>query len=184
MDDPENRMNRKYANGLTMIELLITLAISFSLLGIVIPSTSSLLRKQRLQSSGSELYLLVTRARNDALTLQRRITLCPLNEQHACHDSWTGTLTVFTDPNGNRTLDPQETALSRIEVPSTVQLRWKGMKPANSMHFSPTGMTLVSNGTFTLCSKSIPEAIKLIINRQGRVRTERLSQACPSSKTT
>ncbi len=170
-------MNQKKIKGLTLIELLVAIAI-FSIASLSVPSVSKMLVKQRLLSHQSELHMLINRARSDALTSNTRTTVCQLSHNNHCQQQWAGTLSVFTDGNGNRSLDPQETELYRIEIHPTVLIRWQGMKPTNSVHFSPTGITFVSNGTFTLCSQNNDEALKLIINRQGRVRTERSLQSC------
>lgn len=79
-------------------------------------------------------------------------------------------------------LDPQEAELYRIEIHPKSLIRWQGMKPTNSLHFSPSGITFVSNGTFTLCSQNNDEALGVIINRQGRIRTEESCKAAKSEQ--
>ena len=172
----EFKMNQKIAKGLTLIELLVAITI-LSIASLSALSMSNLLIKQRLRSNQSELHLLINRARSDALTRNSRMTLCQLSPDNHCQQQWAGILSVFTDGNGNRSLDPQEAELYRIEIHPKVLVRWQGMKPTNSLHFSPSGITFVSNGTFTLCSQNDDEALKLIINRQGRIRTERSLQS-------
>ncbi len=177
------RMNRTYIKGLTLVELLVAIGI-ISVIGLLAPSPTRLIGQQQLYSSQNELRLLITRARSDALTLNTRITLCPLSTAKRCLNQWSATLTEFIDENGNRALDPNEEELYRIVIPSSIHLSWKGMNPANSLHFSPKGITFVSNGTFTMCNTLLPESLKLIINRQGRIRTERITQSCEASLTT
>ena len=51
-----------------------------------------------------------------------------------------------------------------------------------SLHFNGRGMSHVSNGTFTICHRApLHSHGKLVISVQGRVRGERLGQACPLS---
>jgi type IV fimbrial biogenesis protein FimT len=137
-----------------------------------------MLSKQRLFSSQSDLQLLINRARQDALSLHARVTLCSLADNGRCQQTWAGTISEFVDNNGNRTLDPGEHELARVQIHPSVKVRWKGMKPTNSIHFSSTGSTFVSNGTFSLCHPHHHETLKLIINKQGRPRSERLQQSC------
>lgn len=171
------RMNLKITYGLSLIELLTVLAItSMATLGAT--HIHEVHNKQRLDNSQSSLSLLIRRARHDALILQTRITLCALSEVGACKPDWSGPLSVFTDHNGNRKLDSNELEISRIDLHPNVLVSWKGMKPNNSIHFSPGGVTFVSNGTFTLCHPRHHEAVKLIINKQGRPKSERISQTC------
>lgn len=170
-------MNYRTAGGLTLVELLICLTV-LTALCLSLPTLSNMLGKQRLFSSNSDLHLLVNRARQDAISLRARITLCSLANDGSCQQRWTGTISEFVDNNGNRALDPGESEIARIQLPPAVQVQWRGMKPTNSIHFSSLGSTFVSNGTFSLCHPRHHETLKLIIDKQGRPRSERLQQGC------
>ena len=171
-------MNLKSTFGVTVIELLITLTI-VSILCATLPIATSMIAQHRLNNSQSDLRLLIAKARNEALTLSTRVTVCALSDDNHCNAKWTGGISAFTDTNGNRTLDPEDNLLNLIDMPSKVITAWQGMKPNNSIHFSSTGGTFVSNGTFTLCHPGLDESRQLIINRQGRTRSARLAQPCP-----
>ena len=175
-------MQRNPSSGLTLIELLIVLCI-LCILGLSMPPISNLLAKQRLVSSQSELRLLVNRARAEALGLGQRITLCPLTPDGRCTTAWSGTLSVFTDSNGNRRQDPSEAVLYQLQLDHTVNLQWRGMRPANSLHFSAQGVTFVSNGTFSLCRLGYDETFRVIVSRQGRTRTDRVKLPCTGNST-
>jgi type IV fimbrial biogenesis protein FimT len=177
------RMNLKTAHGLSIIEMLYTLAI-ISILSMGAAHTQAMLSKQRLYDSQSNLHLLIRRARHDALISRTRITVCALSVTGTCKQDWSGSISAFTDHNGNRQLDTNEVELSKLDFHPNLILDWKGMKPTNSIHFSPIGVTFVSNGTFTLCSPHHKETVKLVINKQGRTRSELTSQACKSRSTT
>lgn len=175
-------MQRNPPSGFTLIELLIVLCI-ISIFGLSMSPISSFLAKQRLISSQSELRLLVNRARAEALALRQRVTLCPLTPDGRCTAAWSGTLSVFPDSNGNRRQDSGEDLLYRLQLDPAVNLQWHGMRPANSLHFSAQGVTFVSNGTFSLCSLGHDEIFRLIVNRQGRTRTDRIKQPCSVNPT-
>jgi type IV fimbrial biogenesis protein FimT len=170
-------MNYKTAQGMSLIELLITLTVLAALCAAVTPSTN-LLAKHQLSAGQSDLHLLIVKARQDALTLSTRITLCALTADNHCSQNWQGTISEFTDANGNRALDAQEQLLSSIDIHPKILTRWQGMRPKNSIHFSSTGSTFVSNGTFTQCHPALTESLKLIINRQGRTRATHQTQTC------
>lgn len=176
------RMNPKNAHGLSLLEMLYTLAI-VSILSMGATHTQAMLNKQRLYDSQSDLHLLIRRARHDALISRTRITLCALSETGTCKADWTGSISAFTDPNGNRQLDLNEFEFSKVSFHPNIIVAWKGMKPTNSIHFSPIGVTFVSNGTFTLCLPQHQETVKLVINKQGRARSERIPQPCTSETT-
>lgn len=170
-------MNYRTVGGLTLVELLISLTL-LAALCLSLPSLGNMLHKQRLLSGNSDLRLLINRARQDAISLHARITLCSLANDGSCQHHWTGTISEFVDNNGNRALDTGESEIARIQLHSSVKVQWRGMKPTNSIHFSSLGSTFVSNGTFSLCHPHYHETLKLIINKQGRPRSERLQQSC------
>lgn len=172
-------MNTIKHKGLSLIEMLITLTM-LSVMGMAATHLHTAYSKQKLYEAKSNLSLLIRRARQDALILQTRITLCALSPAGACKQDWSGSLSAFMDSNGNRKLDAGEMEISRIGIHPNVVLRWKGMKPNNSIHFSPSGFTFVSNGTFTLCLPQHQEALELVINKQGRPRLEHSMQDCKS----
>lgn len=171
-------MNAKPIRGFTLHELLITMAI-ISILTWSIGALSQAVAKQRLQTTHTELATLITMARGQALSHTRRVTLCPLQDNGRCQLPWSGTLTSFIDNNGNRMLDPGEEIIAHITLPHHITLAWRGMNPSHSLHFSGNGMTFVSNGTFTLCHRDINETRRLILNKQGRLKSERQDSACP-----
>lgn len=172
-------MNAKPIRGFTLHELLITMAI-ISVLAWSVGALGQVVAKQRLQTAHTELATMITMARWQAMSNSRRVTLCPMQDNGRCQLPWSGTLTSFIDSNGNRMLDLGEEVLARIILPSHTTLTWRGMNPAHSLHFSGNGMTFVSNGTFTLCHRDINETRRLILNKQGRLKSERLGSACPN----
>lgn len=170
-------MKHKTTSGVTLIELMITITV-ISILVLLIPQLPAMLIKQRLHSNQNELRLLINRARLEALTRQQRITLCPLTSDNLCQPDWTGELAIFVDTNGNRRREEGELLLSKIQLQPTTVIRWSGMGRANSLHFSKQGVTFISNGTFNLCHPDYAETYRIIVNRQGRTRVERVSQDC------
>ena len=171
-------MNTKPIRGFTLHELLIAMAI-ISILALSIGALGEAIAKQRLQTTHGELAKLITMARWHAMSTTSRVTLCPLQDNVRCQLPWSGTLTSFLDNNGNRMLDPGEEVIAHISLPNRAALDWRGMSPTHSLHFSGNGMTFVSNGTFTLCHRGIHETRRLILNKQGRLKSERLYSTCP-----
>ncbi|WP_439887520.1 GspH/FimT family pseudopilin [Pseudomonas sp. MBLB4123] len=176
-------MNVNTSSGVSLVEMLATLAVVTALSFSVSP-LASLLVKQQLINTQSELRLLVSRARHDALSYRERITICSLADDGNCQSQWADNITVFFDPNGNRRIDPGEQAINRIDVDARLLLSWRGMKPTNSIHFNAMGHTFVSNGTFTLCHPTVQQSLSLIISRQGRTRSAKIEQPCTKSPTT
>lgn len=165
--------------GISLLELLCTLAVLAILLGIAVPAASAFKQKQQVRSVQTDLLKMTYLARYLAMTNQTRVTLCPLTELGACNQQWTQSLSSFLDGNGNRRLDQNEEIIGTLYIPDQITLRWRGMLPANSIHFSTQGVTFVSNGTMSICPQN--QSVKagaMVINRQGRVRLTNDSARC------
>ncbi len=67
--------------GLSLLEALCTVAIASTLIALATPAIGHFAEKQRLGSLQADLRQMIQRARYEALTRQRRITLCPLSAQ-------------------------------------------------------------------------------------------------------
>ncbi|HZX15519.1 MAG TPA: GspH/FimT family pseudopilin [Pseudomonas sp.] len=166
--------------GYSLLDVLITLALIGTLIGIGTPALSSWSEQQRLRSLQTNLFHMTNKARYLAMTSQHRVTLCPLSEQGKCQQSWSGSISSFIDSNGNRQLDAGEEIFSTLYVPNSITLNWSGMLPKNSIHFSNQGVTFVSNGTMSLCpTRPDSHSGTMVINRQGRVKTSKDGAHCP-----
>ena len=64
--------------GFTLIELLVVVAMVALLLGLAAPSFNTIRLNQKLTSASNELYGSVLQARNEALNLNRRVTVAPM----------------------------------------------------------------------------------------------------------
>ncbi|MBF6622007.1 MAG: GspH/FimT family pseudopilin [Pseudomonas stutzeri] len=172
-------MRPSHVQGVSLLELLCTMAVMTVLLSIAVPAISTFKQKQQIRSMQTDLLKMTHLARYLAMTRQTKVTLCPLTELGTCNQQWTQSLSSFIDGNGNRRLDQGEEIVGTLYVPDQITLRWRGMLPANSIHFSTQGVTFVSNGTMSICpqNKSV-KAGAMVINRQGRVRLAGDSARC------
>lgn len=172
-------MRPSHVQGVSLLELLCTMAVMTVLLSIAVPAISTFKQKQQIRSMQTDLLKMTHLARYLAMTRQTKVTLCPLTELGICNQQWTQSLSSFTDGNGNRRLDQGEEIVGTLYVPDQITLHWRGMLPANSIHFSTQGVTFVSNGTMSICpqNKSV-KAGAMVINRQGRVRLADDSARC------
>ena len=158
-------------NGFTLIELLVVVAVLTVILSMANP-VSNWIAKQQLRSTHSELLLTINYARYLALSTGRPVTLCALHGSHKCQNPWQGELTVFTDPNRALALGGVAEVYKVVQLPNSIDVQWRGMNPNHSIRFAPTGLTFVSNGTFTITHKAIAEPKRIVVNRQGRTRSE------------
>ncbi|MCJ8170660.1 GspH/FimT family pseudopilin [Atopomonas sediminilitoris] len=169
-------MTTTQQGGASLLDALVALSFLVTLACLAAP-LEQLIEQQQLRAAASELTQMTHQARAYALSNNTRTTLCYLDQDQRCSSQWQTAISVFTDSNGNRRLDNQEQLLSFSRL-KNIQLIWRGMAPANSLHFNGNGHTFVSNGTFTLCHPHLTQGRKLIINRQGRLRSENSSTPC------
>ena len=173
-------MDFEAQRAFTLVELMIALAISAIVISLAAPTMGEMYRNHQLETYQAGLMRLVVQSRHHALVNRSRATLCALDGQNRCVSLRTGVLSSFADTNGNRALDHGEALLYTLPVPDQLRVVWAGTQPIHSLHFSGQGTTYLSNGTFTLCHQAgLGRHGKLVISRQGRVRTERHEQACP-----
>ena len=173
-------MDFEKQRAFTLLELMIAMAIAAIIISLAAPAMGQMYRNHQLGTYQTDLMRLIVQSRHHALVNRSRATLCALDGQNRCVSLRTGVLSSFVDTNGNRALDPGEALLHTLPVPDQLRVVWAGTQPIHSLHFSGQGTTYLSNGTFTLCHQAgLGRHGKLVISRQGRVRTERHEQACP-----
>lgn len=69
----------RLARGITLIELLATLAVAVILASVAAPSFSALIAGQRAKSAASSLYASLARARSEAMMRNAGVTIAPKN---------------------------------------------------------------------------------------------------------
>ena len=75
----DHNLKARSASGFTLIELLVVVAMIAILLSLAAPSFSTLRTNQKLAAASNELYASVLQARNEALGLNRTVTVEPMS---------------------------------------------------------------------------------------------------------
>lgn len=172
-------MTNRTLSGMTLLECLYC-TLFISALALAATPALNWLKDMQTQQAQSELRLLLNHARFAALQHNDRYTICPLHKSEQCGLPWEGTISVFKDTNGNRRLDASDQIVQVMQLDPTISLQWRGTLPDHSLHFSGNGITHLSNGTFILCHPQDSSQRRIIINRQGRVRTSKSPTRCPT----
>jgi type IV fimbrial biogenesis protein FimT len=158
--------------GLTLIELLITLAIGAISLTLAIPAMGGLIGNNARTSAINTLVSHIQLARSEAITRGERIILCPSIDNKTCYNSttWNDGYILAVDKNGNKTVDMDDELVrvfqgldQRIAITST-----SGRK---KILFNWLGMTPGYNLTLSFCDQqqtADPRAI--IVSNSGRPR--------------
>jgi len=170
---PRTGPRRRPHNGLTLIELLATLAIMAIVLGVGLPGLGDLLAGSQANSNMMQLRALLGFARQSAITLNREVTLCGTSNGISCSRLWDSNPTlVFVDANGNRRADAGERVLMVSELTRTGRIRWSASGNRNYLRYRSNG-GVAEFGNFTYCPDNgdARHARQLILAATGRPRS-------------
>jgi type IV fimbrial biogenesis protein FimT len=164
------------ARGISLIELLVTLAVAAALLGLAVPAMSGFIERERSTAAINATIGAVQFARHAAMSLRATVVVCPKPASGSgcgSHDDWHRGVSVFADRNRNRTLDPNDDVLRELpELPSRSRLYWRSFRNRPYLVFEPNGYTEWQNGNFLYCPPSGDphDARMVVLNPQGRLR--------------
>lgn len=163
----------KNVRGLTLIELIVTIALMAILTGFASMSWTKLASATRHTDLVNGTLRMFAIARSHAVHHKTLTTICPLSTTGACIDEWDKPISIFPDRDNNRRPD------------GGVVHRTVGLSKTNSVLISRTagrgyfqlasnGMSHGTMGSLIACSKdgdSIIEMSYLALNIGGRLRT-------------
>ncbi len=163
--------------GLSLIELLTTLAVASILSTVALPSMITLVRDYRATAAINGIIGQVQYTRSTAITARRTVTLCPgLPPNCGSRDSWHLGSFVFIDYNQNGRRDSADQVL-RAFGPSAKEgeIVWRSFRNRKSLSINGTGLTNWQNGSFRYCPENRDSRLarQAILNAQGRVRHAR-----------
>lgn len=157
-----------YQRGFNLIKLAITLSVSTISLTIGVPALTDFYTRYRANSSIRVIQQTLQLARNQAISLNRKVTACALID-NKCTPNWQVGLTVFIDIDGNNELNNDDKILyttNAFNSHDTVKYN------RSAVRFQPDGLTSGTNGTVKYCplSATNPYSRAVIVNQAGRVR--------------
>lgn len=163
-----NTMNR-YQKGLTIIELMVVVAITAILIGVVAPSVQTINNRSQITSDINSTSTALRFARFTAVDQLKEVIVCPSDDFSICDTSnWNLAKIVFVDRNENGNRDANEALLHTAEKISESNHM---TAPNRLIMFSPTG-TANQATALTLCtrSKDPKMARQISVNANGRVK--------------
>ncbi len=143
--------------GLTLIELMVTLAVLGILIAVVSPSFNDMLVRNRLASSTNQFHSLLKFARNEAISRKSTVTICGANAaQTACN----GTPNNYS--NGVLIMQGTSVLLVQEELPATLSTQ------SGTIEFDRDGLT--TSNTFGIAKGDEDNCIE--INISGQISTK------------
>lgn len=166
----------RHARGLTLVELITTLALAGILLAVAVPVWSELVDRSQAAATANQLLTALRYARSAAVTRNRMIGLCPSDDGRHCSGDpfgWQRGYLVFEDRDGNRRRADDEPLLRvQDQLPPGMHLHSTAGRPA--IRFRPDGAAWSTNTTFSIClgeQQASHRAVVLL--GTGRARVDR-----------
>ena len=173
-------ISRAVHMGFTLIELLVTLSVASILLTMAVPNYRVFVQDNLLITQANSFISAMMLAKNEAIKRSGFATICPSTNGTSCAGGtvWSNGWIVFADVDGNGTVDAGEEIIhvgSGLSGGNT--LTSNGVR--TRVTFAASGFSIGFFSTFSLCdSRGTSASRALVLNNQGRLRTEVGTGAC------
>jgi len=163
---------RRRCAGLTLLELVATLAISSITLSLAVPAMSALAGNNARTSATNTLVRHLQLARSEAVTRGATTILCPSVDGQACLNSteWDLGYILVTDSNNSGSVDAGDSLL-RVFQGVEPRISIKSTAGRKRILFNSLGMSPGYNLTLSFCDRQLvvdPRAV--ILSNTGRPR--------------
>jgi len=162
--DCKNLRILKRQSGVTLVELMITLAVAAILMSMALPSFQGAIIRSRLNTSTNEFLAAINFARSEAVKLGRTVKLCKSQDSASCSTdddvNWEAGWIALADSNGDGSIDSDDTSLrSWSALPDTYTLRSVALP--DEIEYNAQGAAKTT-GTFAICHDSDEAGAKVI----------------------
>jgi type IV fimbrial biogenesis protein FimT len=175
-------------HGLTLIELMITLAIVGVALVVGAPSLQRVVSANQLRAEAGRLLGAINLARSEAILRNVPVSLCPSSMattgSTACSGEYLGGWIVYSNWDRDRVVDAGADELIRAFVPVAPGYRLTNRAGTRGVSelitYLPDGSSR-RNRTLLLCAprERRVEPWSIVLNRVGRARVARGEGTCP-----
>jgi len=163
------------SNGLTLIELLVTMAILVVMATIAVPSFSTFIQNRKHSAAIADFRSAIAFTRSEAVKRGTPTAVCASSNGLECNGvSWTVGWLAYVDKDANGAKDSNEQVLRINEALDSGYTLLGSTNVATSIRYKPNGDSL-ETGVITLCdSRGADKAEAIIIAPSGK---SKLSQA-------
>ena len=170
-----------HANGFTLVEMLMVMALMAVTTALALPSFNHVLERQR---TGTTIHLMTTAlssARHAAIKHARPTQLCPATDNGRCIDSsdWSQAISLhLLDNSGSPVADP----LLATAFPAPESIRIISSAGRKTVRFQADGRAAGSNIKLHVCTRGRVVG-EITVNNWGRIRSASTpgTQTCPST---
>jgi type IV fimbrial biogenesis protein FimT len=160
--------------GITALELLVTMTIATILLATGVPAIKDYGWNLRMKTAMDMLQTDLKLARGRAISHNTQTVVCPSPDASDCsgQSNWQEGWIVFTDINADRSRQEGEQLLKRSNAVELLQISTS--RSRSSIRFHPNGSAPGSNLSIEFCDKRGAEhAGKIVVSNTGRIRSEK-----------
>ncbi|MBS0556761.1 MAG: GspH/FimT family pseudopilin [Proteobacteria bacterium] len=164
--------------GITLIELIFTIAIACVLCAVSLPALGGLLRSGQSRSAHNALVAALNLARSTAAARQGDVSICPSRDGATCDNAiwWQHGWIVFADANHDGARDAGEELIHVDPVQTGIAIA----SSAGRRHvvYRGDGSSAGSNLTITFCDdRGAASADTVVISNSGRIRSGKATPA-------
>ena len=168
------RIAISHVAGLTLVELLTTLAVAGILVTAASGGAAHLIDHHRAGAAVNQMLGAIRFARHAAVAHRYPATLCPADGL-LCgrRNTWHNGTLVFLDGNANGRFDGDDVLLRRMpRLREGDRFYWRSFRNRTYLMIRPSGLTDWQNGNLLYCPASGEPrfARQIVINAQARVR--------------
>lgn len=173
------KMKQGRAQGVTLVELLISVSIVLATLLVGLPSFKAIQARTARSAVMLEFASSMALARSEAATRRTLVSVCPSPSGAACAGgvppAWNQGWMLFHDANGNLAVDAGEAVLHAYQIVGGAFSLQGNEAVAGGVTFRSDG-TPVAAGSFSYCDDS--ESRTLALNLLGRLRVDVTGPGC------
>ncbi|MFD2192195.1 GspH/FimT family pseudopilin [Pistricoccus aurantiacus] len=159
---------RFHQRGLTLLELIVTLALIAIVTTQVVPGFQNLLARQQVAGESLRIATALSTARSTAITRGTTVTLCPSRDRQNCLADWSAPLLIIQGRADAKQIDGDDEILQVLEEGRIASVGFRNNYSA--IRIPASGWPRGYNGTFYICGNHGVSA-GLIMNATGRLRS-------------